>query len=195
MATPTNVTVQNLVIEKYDPPIQNGAIQGGQGWTIQDNEVRLNYAVGITGRDGSKLIGNYVHDNGQMGLGGSGNNILVQGNEIAKNGYWSGIDVNWEGGGFKFANTDNLVVRGNYSHDNNGSGMWTDIDNIHTLYEDNVVVHNTGAVSAMRSAMTRSSATTLSSAMGPAIRAVGGGGMKSRSKTPVTLTSMATGLT
>jgi parallel beta-helix repeat protein len=141
----TNVTVQNLVIEKYDPTIQNGAIQGGQGWTIQDNEVRLNYAVGIIGRDGSKLIGNYVHDNGQMGLGGSGDNILVQGNEIAKNGYWSGIDVNWEAGGFKFANTDNLVVRGNYSHDNNGSGMWTDIDNIHTLYEDNVVAHNTGA--------------------------------------------------
>ena len=79
-----NVTVQNLVIEKYDPPIQDGAIQGGQGWTIQDNEVRLNYAVGITGRDGSKIIGNYVHDNGQMGLGGSGDNILVQGNEIAK---------------------------------------------------------------------------------------------------------------
>ena len=138
----TNVTVQNLVIEKYDPPIQDGAIQGGQGWTIQNNEVRLNYAVGIIGVDGSKLIGNYVHDNGQMGLGGVGDNILVQGNEIAKNGYWSGIDVLWEGGGFKFANTDNLVVRGNYSHDNNGIGMWTDIDNIHTLYEDNVVVHN-----------------------------------------------------
>ena len=139
----TNVTVQNLVIEKYDPQIQDGAIQGGPGWTIQDNEVRLNYAVGIIGVDGSKLIGNYVHDNGQMGLGGFGDNILVQGNEIAKNGYWSGIDVLWEGGGFKFANTDNLVVRGNYSHDNNGMGMWTDIDNIHTLYEDNVVVHNT----------------------------------------------------
>ena len=138
----TNVTVQNLVIEKYDPQIQDGAIQGGRGWTIQDNEVRLNYAVGIIGVDGSKLIGNYVHDNGQMGLGGYGDNILVQGNEIAKNGYWSGIDVLWEGGGFKFADTDNLVVRGNYSHDNNGIGMWTDIDNIHTLYEDNVVVHN-----------------------------------------------------
>ena len=105
--------------------------------------MRLNYAVGIIGRDGSKIIGNFVHDNGQMGLGGSGDNILVQGNEIAKNGFWSGIDVLWEAGGFKFANTDNLIVRGNYSHDNHGSGMWTDIDNIHTLYEDNLVVHNT----------------------------------------------------
>ena len=47
-----NVTVQNFVIEKYDPAIQDGAIQGGQGWTIQDNEVRLNYAVGIHLREG-----------------------------------------------------------------------------------------------------------------------------------------------
>ena len=139
----TNVTVQNLVIEKYDPMIQDGAIRGDQNWTIRDNEVRLNYAVGITAHDGSQIIGNYVHDNGQMGLGGYGNNILVQGNEIATNGFWSGIDPFWESGGFKFADTDNLVVRGNYSHDNNGAGMWTDTNNIHTLYEDNVVVHNT----------------------------------------------------
>ena len=139
----TNVTVQNLVIEKYDPQIQDGAIRGGQGWTIRDNEVRLNYAVGISANGGSQIIGNYVHDNGQMGLGGSGNEILVQGNEIAKNGFWSGIDPLWEGGGFKFSNTDDLVVRGNYAHDNKGTGLWTDINNIHTLYEDNVVVHNT----------------------------------------------------
>jgi hypothetical protein len=139
----TNVTVQNFVIEKYDPQIQEGAICGGQSWTIQDNEVRLNYAAGITVHGGSQIIGNYVHDNGEMGLGGSGNNILVQGNEIASNGFWSGISPYYEAGGFKFSNTDNLVVRGNYSHDNNGPGMWTDINNIHTIYEDNLVVHNT----------------------------------------------------
>ena len=140
-----NVTVQNLVIEKYDPPVQSGTVQGNKGWIIQDNEVRLNYAVGIKVEPGenSKIIGNYVHDNGQLGLGGSGNDILVEGNEIAKNGFWSGIDVLWEGGGFKFANTNGLIVRGNYSHDNHGPGMWTDINNIHTLYENNLVVHNT----------------------------------------------------
>src|SRR5262245_28420776 len=129
----TNVTVQNLVIEKYDPQIQDGAIKGGQNWTIKDNEVRLNYAVGITVEDGSQIIGNYVHDNGQMGLGGYGNNILIQGNELAANGFWSGIDPLWEAGGFKFSDTDNLVARGNYVHDNNGTGLWTDTNNIHTL--------------------------------------------------------------
>src|SRR5262245_37285520 len=78
-----------------------------------------------------------------MGLGGYGNNILVQGNELAHNGFWSGIDPLWEAGGLKFAQTDGLTVRGNYSHDNNGSGIWSDIDSINTLVENNVVVHNT----------------------------------------------------
>ena len=98
-----NVTVKNFVVEKYDAPIQHGAIHGASSWTIENNEVRLNYGVGIIAHDNSKIVGNFVHDNGEMGLGGTGNNILVEGNEIAKNGFWSGIDVLWEGGGFKFA--------------------------------------------------------------------------------------------
>ena len=140
-----NVTIQNLVIEKYDSPAQSGAIMGGQNWTVKDSEVRLNYGVGIKLQDNSKIVGNSVHDNGQMGLGGSGANILVDSNEIAHNGYWSGIDVLWEGGGFKFTRTDGLVVTNNFSHDNNGYGMWTDINNIHTLYANNLIEHNTAA--------------------------------------------------
>ena len=142
--TADNVTIKNLVIEKYAPPVQHGAIQGDVGWTIQDNEIRLNYAVGATSQDGSKFIGNYVHDNGEMGLGGAGAKILVEGNEIARNGAWSGIDVFWEGGGTKFAYTTDLVVRGNYSHDNTGFGLWTDIDNVGALYENNLLVGNSG---------------------------------------------------
>ena len=84
----------------------------------------------------------------KWGLGGSGNNILVEGNEIARNGGWAGLSQEWEGGGFKFGFSDNgfsdnLVVRGNYVHDNIGVGMWTDTDAYKTLYEDNLVVHNT----------------------------------------------------
>ena len=51
---------------------------------------------------------------------GIGNNILVQGNEIAHNGFWAGVDPYWGAGGFKFTQTDGLVVRDNYSHNNNG---------------------------------------------------------------------------
>ena len=137
-----NITIENLVVEKYNSPVQSGAIEGNQNWTIRSNEVRLNYGVGIIGRDNSKIIGNYVHDNGQMGLGGSGKNILVEANEIASNSFWSGIDPGWEGGGFKFSDTDGLIVRDNCSHNNNGHGMWTDFNNVNALFESNLVAHN-----------------------------------------------------
>ena len=35
-----------------------------------------------------------------------------------------------------------MVVRGNFSHHNRGPGLWTDINNIHTLYENNTVEDN-----------------------------------------------------
>jgi parallel beta-helix repeat protein len=38
----------------------------------------------------------------------------------------------------------NLVVRDNYSHDNQGPGLWTDGNNVNTLYEGNRVENNTG---------------------------------------------------
>ncbi|PWT79267.1 MAG: hypothetical protein C5B58_14025, partial [Acidobacteria bacterium] len=143
-----NVTVQNFIVEKYDAPSSHGTIQGAQGWLVKDNEVRLNYGAGIgmstSPLDNSKFTGNYVHDNGQLGMGGNGNNILVEGNEIARNGFWAGIDRGYDAGGTKFGYTDGLTVRDNYVHDNHGSGMWTDVNNINTLYEDNVVTGNDG---------------------------------------------------
>src|SRR5687767_14705153 len=59
------VTVQNFVIEKYNAPTQEGAIQADESWTIADNELRLNYGLGVHAMGNSKIVGNYVHDNGQ----------------------------------------------------------------------------------------------------------------------------------
>jgi parallel beta-helix repeat protein len=88
------------------------------------------------------ILRNYTHDNGQAGMGGSGADILVQGNETARNNF-AGVDHNFECGGLKFAYSDALILRDNYSHDNLGPGMWTDISSIHILYENNVVMNNT----------------------------------------------------
>jgi parallel beta-helix repeat protein len=143
----SGVTVRNLIVEKYAIPAQFGAIGDqypGQAWTVQNNEVRFNHGIGIRVSDNSQVLDNYTHDNGQMGMGGNGKNILVQGNEIAHNIDYAGIACWWECGGFKFAFTDTLTIRGNSSHDNVGPGMWTDLDNIHTIYENNTVANNTG---------------------------------------------------
>ena len=41
--------------------------------------------------------------------------------------------------------THNLIVRGNLVHHNYGPGLWTDVDNIDTLYEYNEVSDNDDA--------------------------------------------------
>lgn len=138
----TDVTVSNFVIEHFNSPIQRGAIQGGEDWRVEKNEVRFNYGVGITVQDGGMMTGNDVHDNGQLGVGASGDGILVEGNEIADNGFWSGIEIDYEAGGSKFGEASNLVVRDNYAHNNHGYGLWTDENSIDVLYEGNLVVDN-----------------------------------------------------
>jgi parallel beta-helix repeat protein len=65
----------------------------------------------------------------------------VQGNELAYNNT-AGFTTGWEAGATKFTRTNGLVVRGNFSHHNGGPGLWTDIDNINTLYENNRVEDN-----------------------------------------------------
>lgn len=140
-----NVMISGLIIEKYAVPAQFGAIGDqypGNNWTVTSNEVRLVHGAGISLANGSQATLNYVHDNGQKGIGGTGTNILIQGNLVAFNN-WAGFDPSWEAGGMKFAATTNLVVRGNTVHDNVGPGLWTDIGSINTLYENNVVAHNT----------------------------------------------------
>jgi hypothetical protein len=144
--TASNVIIHNLTIEKYGGYGQIGAIRGqdSTNWVITGNTVRLNSGAGITFGDGTQIIDNRVVYNGQIGISGEGDNVLVQFNEIAKNNY-AGYNPAWEAGGTKFVATEGLIVRANYVHQNNGPGLWTDIDNIHTRYEHNLVVNNQGA--------------------------------------------------
>lgn len=140
----TGVVVRGLVIEKYATPAQQGTLQGNStsGWTVEDCEIRLNHGIGLRTGNGMRVLRNRIHHNGQMGLGGSGAGVLVEANEIHSNNTL-GFDPAWEAGGSKFVRTDGLVLRGNFSHHNHGHGLWTDIDNINTLYEGNRVEDNT----------------------------------------------------
>jgi parallel beta-helix repeat protein len=97
--------------------------------------------VGVCGWDGSHVINNRIHHNGQMGLCGQGADIVVENNEVDHNNT-QGHHYGWEAGGSKWVKTTNLIVRGNYSHHNYGIGFWTDINNVHTLYENNVISDN-----------------------------------------------------
>lgn len=152
MGAADDVTVRGLVVEKYAVPAQFGAIQSavpgdgpvGRGWLIEDSEVRLNHGAGIRTGDETIIRRVFIHHNGQLGIAGpGGNNGLVEENEISDNNI-AGFRWGWEAGGAKFTETTGLIVRRNRVHDNEGPGLWTDIDNYNTLYESNVVEDNFG---------------------------------------------------
>ena len=134
------VTIQGLTIEKFAGNI-DGAVEGRPTWTIQNNEVRLNHGDGI--KAGGRKLGNYSHDNGDFGLeGGYATTAMdVENNEFAFNNWADFLN----GGGAKFEYATNLIVRYNYSHDNNGPGFHTDADSANVLYEYNHTKNNTYA--------------------------------------------------
>lgn len=139
----SGVTIRNLVIEKFANPPQSGALQGQttSGWIVRENDIRFNHGIGLRIGPRMQVIDNLIRSNGQMGIGGTGDDVLVDSNEISSNNT-AGFNPNWEAGASKFVRTNRLIARRNWVHHNLGPGLWTDIDNINTLYEDNLVEDN-----------------------------------------------------
>src|SRR5262249_15869403 len=81
------VTVSNLAMGRDGSIGQVAVIQGGgrTGWTVSGNEVRWNHSEGIRVGTAGHVQGNNVHHNGQMGIAGFGDNLLIENNEIAYN--------------------------------------------------------------------------------------------------------------
>jgi len=137
-----NVAVRDLVVEKFATPSEEAAVNGlGRNWQLEGLEVRLNHFAGIRTVDAAAARSNRVHHNGALGFIGAGDDVLIDGNEIAFNNV-AGYDPRWAAGGAKWVYTQRLTVRGNYSHDNHGPGLWTDINNVDVLFESNRVEDN-----------------------------------------------------
>ena len=143
----SNVLFEDLVVEKYAAPSAQAAVilgnsrLGGMDWVMHRCELRWNHGGAVWSDSESQLRECYVHHNGGFGLVGAGANIVIEGNEIAWNNT-VGYNPYWGAGGSKWVWTTGLIVRGNFSHHNDGPGLWTDINNLYTLYEDNIVEDN-----------------------------------------------------
>jgi parallel beta-helix repeat protein len=137
------VTVSNLVITEYATPAQYGVIDSYDGdvWTISNNEISLNHGGGVYAGSNSTVSGNWVHDNGQIGVKASKSGVVFAGNEIAFNN-WAGFDLFWEAGGAKFWNATGLVFDANNVHDNHGFGAWSDYSGAGTVYSNNTFANN-----------------------------------------------------
>ncbi|WP_244626375.1 right-handed parallel beta-helix repeat-containing protein [Bradyrhizobium ivorense] len=138
-----DVLIDNLTVEKYGSRAQKGAIHAREGlrWVIENCVAQLNSGAGISVGTGTRVRGCDVHHNGQIGIEGEGKDILIDGNRIWSNNIY-GFDPEWEAGGVKIAISNGVTFRGNRVTDNNGVGLWCDIECRNVLFEDNFVENN-----------------------------------------------------
>ena len=140
-----HVRIQGLIIQGFK--FAGIFMPGGGNWLAEGNEVHANHAVGIQLQSDDRAIANIVHENGDDGLAGAGSNLVVAGNDVSGNDA-ARVDLAngncWDGAGAKFVLTRNLVVVGNDFHDNLCHGLWLDINNDHSLVQDNVSSSNRG---------------------------------------------------
>jgi hypothetical protein len=141
-----NVLISNITVEKYASVAQKGAIHAreGNGWTIENCEVRLNSGAGINIGTGGRVRGCDIHHNGQIGIAGDGRDIAIERNHIWTNNI-GGFDFKWEAGGVKIASSNGVSFLDNHVHDNIGPGLWCDINCRNVVYAGNIVEHNQDA--------------------------------------------------
>lgn len=156
-----NVTVKYLTIKNFGTGTSNqnaGVVNkdSGANWTVQYNTIADNDGAGVFLGTGNTVSYNCLKDNGQYGFSmwkpqvegdSSIRNIVLDHNEIAGNN-----TDDWESrqpgcgctGGGKFWDVNGARVTNNYVHDNKGTGLWADTNNIDFLFEGNVIDHNDG---------------------------------------------------
>jgi parallel beta-helix repeat protein len=156
-----NITFQYLTIEEFAAPLLLGAVDptsaggGNPGssldWVVQNCELLLNHGLGVHINYGIQILNSYIHNNGQMGIGGGTTSqtvqsrVLVSGSTVAYNNY-ANVNPAFGAGGIKFGTTLGAVVRGNTIANNSGAGVHFDSDSASPLIDGNTVTDNVGGI-------------------------------------------------
>ncbi|WP_433549022.1 right-handed parallel beta-helix repeat-containing protein [Streptomyces sp. CA-294286] len=150
-----DVTIRHLTVQGFVAPHDEGVVNhdSADGWVVEHATIQYNSGAGLMAGARQRVRANCLRGNGQYGMNaykGSGplRGLLVEGNEIVGNntGDWErrrpGCGCT---GGVKFWAVDGADVRGNWVHDNRGTGLWADTNNNDFLIEDNLIEGNDGA--------------------------------------------------
>lgn len=141
------VTIRGFVMRHAGNDAQHGALWNGghSDWTVEGNALSEAHGVGVrlSGGAGHRLLGNDISQCGQLGVGiDSGTaGVLVRGNRVWGNNT-EDFDMEWEAGGLKATQARRLTLEGNHVHDNDGPGLWCDIDCRDVAIVGNRVHHN-----------------------------------------------------
>lgn len=153
--TAGDVTIRHLTVRNFAAPHDEGVVNhdSADGWVIEHAVIRNNSGAGLMAGARQQVRASCLRDNGQYGMNaykadGPLTDLVVEGNEITGNntGDWErrrpGCGCT---GGVKFWAVDGADVRGNWVHDNRGTGLWADTNNNDFRIEGNVLEDNDGA--------------------------------------------------
>ncbi|WP_409055365.1 right-handed parallel beta-helix repeat-containing protein [Streptomyces sp. SYP-A7185] len=153
--TAPDVTIRHLTVQRFVAPPDEGVVNhdSADGWVIEHATIQNNSGAGLMAGARQEVRANCLRKNGQYGMNaykakGRISGLVVEGNEIVGNntGDWErrrkGCGCT---GGIKFWAVDGADVRGNWVHDNRGTGLWADTNNNDFRIENNVLETNDGA--------------------------------------------------
>ncbi|HEX2865176.1 MAG TPA: right-handed parallel beta-helix repeat-containing protein, partial [Deinococcales bacterium] len=138
------VTIKGLAFMHSTSPALTAALSdnGGGNWTFDGNDIGYSAGAGVSIFGyGSVVKNNLIHDNGQTGVKGQGQNELVDGNKIYNNNT-EAFDGSWESGGAKFVGATNLTVQNNVVYNNHAPALWTDVSCDYVTFQYNVIHDN-----------------------------------------------------
>ncbi|WOX20452.1 right-handed parallel beta-helix repeat-containing protein [Streptomyces solicathayae] len=153
--TARDVTIRHLTVQGFVAPQDEGVVNHdmADGWVIEHATIQDNSGAGLMAGARQQLRASCLRRNGQYGMnayktGDSIRGLVVEGNEIVGNN-----TDDWERrqpgcgctAGIKFWAVDGADVRGNWVHDNRGTGLWADTNNNDFLVEGNLIEANDGA--------------------------------------------------
>jgi hypothetical protein len=153
VAQAADVTIRGLTVRNFVAPADEGVVNhdSGDGWVIEDNTIEDNGGAGMMAGARQQVRGNCLRNNGQYGINAYKNgpigDLVLEGNEIVGNNtddWESKIEGCGCTGGVKFWAVDGADIRGNWVHDNRGTGLWADTNNNDFLIEKNLIEDNDG---------------------------------------------------
>lgn len=132
----SGVTWRGGTFQYFATPSSTGAVtvSGGSNWTIRKSVFQWNHAHGLFADSTSGLLVQHIRScyNQQLGFGHhAGTGSVIEDSEFDHNNsqkmYYQ---ADWESGGFKATFSTDCTIRRCHSHDNQGVGLWWDIDNV-----------------------------------------------------------------
>ncbi|BCL27099.1 right-handed parallel beta-helix repeat-containing protein [Streptomyces aurantiacus] len=150
-----DVTIRYLTVQGFVAPHDEGVVNhdSADGWVIEHATIQRNSGAGLMAGARQQVRASCLRDNGQYGMnaykaGDAIRDLVIEGNEIVGNN-----TDDWERrrdgcgctGGIKFWAVDGADIRGNWVHDNRGTGLWADTNNNDFRIEGNVLEANDGA--------------------------------------------------